>query len=98
MIPTFERPASAKRIHFSCDGSISLLDGVAPHMFRKGDTASASDRLDTGLRMWTCVTVGKSGPSWIHVPWTKELAEEAVKSCDMMVIVNAPSTQRRMPA
>ena len=88
----FTRPADAKRVHFACDGSIALLDDLAQSTFRVGDTASGSDRLDAGLRMWTCVAIGRSGPAWTHVPWTEDLAQDAVKACDLMVIVNAPST------
>jgi hypothetical protein len=67
------RPDGVQRIHFSCDGPISLMSNVPISMIKHGDTASASTPDEPEqCYLWLCVPVpaeidpdlviGTSGP------------------------------------
>jgi len=89
-----KRPNNCKRIHFSCDGSIDLINIVPHAMVRAGDTASGTDVEDRTLFLWECVAVtDRGGAAWHCVEaWTEDAAKARVLAADIVAVVSSQGT------
>ena len=86
-----KRPNNCKRIHFSCDGSIDLINIVPRDV---GDTASGTDVADRTLFLWECVaTTERGGAAWHCVEeWTEDATKQRVLAADIVAVVSSSGT------
>ncbi len=82
-----------KRVHFTCDGPVSLMGAVIPGEFlRVGDTASGTSGTpgDGDCFIWMCARVVQGyGAEWeCYSEWTEAEARAAIDAADLVVVVS----------
>lgn len=84
------RPDNCNRIHFSCDGSIALINLVPFAMIRAGDTASGGNPADGGkLWLFRCEAAEDRIGQWRPIEtWNERSAQQLVRDADMLAVVS----------
>ena len=95
-----KRPDNCKRVHFSCDGSIALINRVPFDMLREGDTASGVNPADAGrLWLWRCESAADRIGHWRPIEqWNEATAGRFVREADMLAVVSDAGAMYTGPA